>query len=100
LEITYSIDFQYKRRGDETPSPAGSVIRTSGEETPVMFIPLVGDYVEIGGNPEEDESLTSFRGIVISRFFRYDRQSEQEVFCHVNILVEESFQNFGNLVRD
>jgi hypothetical protein len=100
LEITYSIDFQYKRRGEETPTPAESVIQTSGEETPVMFIPSVGDYVEIGGNPEENEELSSFRGVVISRFFRYDRQSEYEVFCHVNILVEESFQNFGHLVQD
>ncbi|WP_128598898.1 hypothetical protein [Pantoea rodasii] len=100
MEITYSIDFQYKRRGEETPIPEGSVISTSGEETPVMFIPSVGDFVEIGGNPDEDNRLSSFRGVVVSRYFRYDRQSEHEVFCHVNIIVEESFQNFGNLVRD
>ena len=65
-----------------------------------MFIPSIGDFVEIGGNPEENDSLSSFRGIVISRLFRYVRQSENEVFCHVNLVVEESFQNFGNLVRE
>lgn len=65
-----------------------------------MFIPDVGDFVEIGGNPSMDGSLSSFRGVVISRFFRYDRQSDSEVFCHVNLIVEESFQNFGHLVQD
>ncbi|WP_205954653.1 hypothetical protein [Pantoea stewartii] len=100
MEITYSIDFQYKMRGSEKPVSAGNVIRSSGEETPVMFIPCVGDFVEIGGNPTDDSSLSSFRGVVISRFFRYDRQSESEVFCHVNLIVEETFQNFGYLVQE
>ncbi|WP_201253305.1 hypothetical protein [Pantoea sp. S62] len=100
MEITYSIDFQYKPRGSERPVASGNVIRSSGEETPVMFIPDVGDFVEIGGNPARDSNLSSFRGVVVSRFFRYDRQSDSEVFCHVNLIVEESFQNFGHLVQD
>jgi hypothetical protein len=100
LEITYSIDFQYKPRGSERPVASGNVIRSSGEETPVMFIPDVGDFVEIGGNPASDSNLSSFRGVVVSRFFRYDRQSDNEVFCHVNLIVEESFQNFGHLVQE
>lgn len=100
MEITYHIDFQYKPRGSETPVASGNVISSTGEETPIMFIPAVGDFVEIGGNPKKNEALSSFRGVVISRLFRYDRISESEVFCHVNIIVEESFQNFANLVRD
>ncbi|MBK5017215.1 hypothetical protein [Pantoea sp. S62] len=100
MEITYSIDFQYKPRGNEKPVPAGNVISSSGEETPVMFIPGVGDFVEIGGDPAKDGSLSSFRGVVVSRFFRYDRQSDSEVFCHVNVIVEESFQNFSHLVHE
>ena len=100
MQITYSIDFQYKKRGNENPTSQGNVLNSSGEETPVMFIPSIGDYVEIGGNPEKDESLSSFKGVVVSRFFRYDRQSQDEVFCHVNLVVEETFQNFGTLVQE
>lgn len=98
MKITYSIDYQYKQKNCVRPSASGNVIRSSGEETPVMFIPAVGDYVEIGGNPECDKSLTSFRGVVISRFYRYQRVSDDEVFCHINIIVEESLQDFGILV--
>lgn len=100
MEITYSIDYQYKEKGSEKPVASGNVIRSSGEETPVMFIPAVGDFVEIGGNPENDENLTSFRGIVISRFYRYLRVSESEVVCHINIVIEESLQDFDILVSE
>ncbi|MBK0094305.1 hypothetical protein IBT48_25680 [Erwinia sp. S59] len=65
-----------------------------------MFIPAVGDFVEIGGNPENDETLTSFHGIVVSRFYRYLRISDREVFCHINIVIEESVHDFGNLVSE
>ena len=65
-----------------------------------MFIPTVGDFVEIGGNPGCDESLTSFQGVVISRFYRYQRVSDDEVFCHINIVIEESLQDFGSLVNE
>ncbi|KHJ66403.1 hypothetical protein QU24_19555 [Pantoea rodasii] len=100
MEITYQVDYQYKSRSAEKPVSSGNVIRSSGEETPVMFIPDVGDFVEIDGNPENDDSLVSFRGEVISRFFRYRRISDTEVFCHINIVVEESFQDFDNLVNE
>lgn len=100
MQITYSIDYQYKEKGSHKPTASGNVIRSSGEETPVMFIPDVGDFVEIGGNPEKNENLTSFRGIVVSRFYRYQRISDSEVFCHINIVIEESVQDFSSLVSE
>ncbi|ORM80664.1 hypothetical protein HA42_13620 [Pantoea deleyi] len=100
MEITYSIDYQYKEKHNDRPTASGNVIRSSGEETPVMFIPDVGDFVEIAGNPENSEHLTSFRGIVVSRFYRYLRVSDSEVFCHINIVIEESVQDFSNLVNE
>lgn len=65
-----------------------------------MFIPAVGDFVEIAGNPGNDETLTSFHGAVVSRFYRYQRLSATEVFCHINIVIEESQQDFSSLVSE
>ncbi|MGE1564282.1 hypothetical protein [Pantoea septica] len=100
MEITYSVDYQYKIKGNDTPVSEGNVIQSSGEETPVMFIPVVGDYVEIQGNPAMTGEKPSFRGRVVSRLFRYQRLTESEVFCHVNIVVEESCHDFNKLVSE
>lgn len=73
LQITYHIDYQYKLPGDNRPIASGSLMRSSAGETPLMFLPAEGDFVEISGNPTQDETLTSFSGRVVSRLFRYER---------------------------
>ncbi|KHJ69256.1 hypothetical protein QU24_04865 [Pantoea rodasii] len=100
MQITYHVDYQYKLPGDDRPVASGSVMRSSAEETLVMFLPAEGDFVEINGNPTHDDTLKSFRGRVVSRLFRYERQSETEVFCHINIIVEECGQDFTRLVSE
>lgn len=100
MKITYQIDFQFKKKESDMPVAAGNVITTSGDETPMMLIPAVGDFVQIGGNPEENENVSIFQGVVLTRVFRYERQSGNDVYCHINIVVEESPQNFAFLIQE
>lgn len=100
MEITYDIDFQYKPRNCKKPDPDRSAMLISGGETSALLIPSVGDFIEIDGPPGGLEPLSSFSGIVVSRLFRYERQTDKSVFCHVNIVVEESSLDFGRLVQE
>ncbi len=99
MKITYHIDYQYKQNSFDRPLPEGDVINTSGEETPVMFLPSVGDYVEISGDPE-NKRVSSFSGVVTSRYFRYRRLTVEEVFCHINIVVEQTSHDPDTLLNE
>jgi hypothetical protein len=43
---------------------------------------------------------SSFSGKVRSRLFNYIRTSPDDVFCHVNIIVEDTNDDWGKLIKE
>ena len=63
-----------------------------------MVLPNVGDYVSIDNSARNGEHAT-FHGKVRSRLFTYIC-TPQEVHCAVNIVVEDTDDDWGMLVKE
>ncbi len=94
--MRYSIDYRQISEGQSyarADSRSADIIFNSDHG--LALIPSVGDVVNI--------PTTSVKpgvcGIVKSRIFNYLRASE-ELYCHINILVEEAEMNFSNLITE
>ncbi len=97
--MKYSIDYQYLPKGAQRPQDDGEVVGIEAtDEGGAVVLPNVGDYVEIY-NTGEDNQRSSFLGKVRSRIFRYTRASS-EVFCQVNIVVEETSDDWCKLIKE
>lgn len=90
--MKYSIDFQFMPKGSSRPSDDGIVVGiVATDQTGTVFLPNIGDHLNID-NGATHGNLVSFKGRVRSRLFNYARVGEHfddEVFCSVNIVVEE-----------
>lgn len=98
--MKYSIDYQYLAKGASRPSDDGEVvgIRTDDESGPVL-LPNVGDYVHIDNSMDKGQR-TAFSGKVRSKLFNYIRISNDEVMCGINIVVEETDDDWGKLIKE
>ncbi|MES2719236.1 MAG: hypothetical protein V4795_25970 [Pseudomonadota bacterium] len=97
--MKYGIDFQYFAKGAARPSDDGEVVGIEAtDETGTVVIPNVGDYVHID-NSADGGKRAGFSGKVRSRLFRYIRTPD-DVFCAVNIVVEETDDDWGKLVKE
>lgn len=99
--MKYTIDYQYMPSGSSRPIDDGEIVTIEALDTDghTVIIPNVGDYVYID-NSQDGGERSDFSGKVRSRLFRYIRTSETEVFCHINIVVEETADDFGELVKE
>jgi hypothetical protein len=94
--ITYSIDYQFMPKGSKRPQDEGEVVGIEGtSEKGQTILPNVGDYVFTENSTNE---FVKFKGKVRSRTFFYVR-SPDKVHCHVNIVVEETDDDWGALIK-
>ena len=97
--MKYFVDYQYLPKGAARPIDNGEVvpIEISAGRDPAI-LPNVGDYVHID-NTIFGEDRKSFSGKVRSRYFRYIC-SKEETNCTVNVVVEQTDEDFGKLVKE
>ncbi|MES1192602.1 MAG: hypothetical protein ABUS47_16190 [Steroidobacter sp.] len=98
--MKYFIDYQHMPKGAARPIDDGEIVGiVTDDTTSVVLIPNVGDYVYIDNSADGGER-SAFSGKVRSRYFRYIRISDEEVNCIINIVVEDTNDDFGKLVKE
>lgn len=99
MSMKYYIDYQYLPEGATRPLDDGEAIgiEATGEAGSVL-LPDVGDFVHIDNSADGGERV-SFSGKVKSRVFRYFR-SGAEIHCGINIVVEETDDDWGLLIKE
>ncbi len=98
--MNYHIDFQYLPKGAPRPIDNGEILPIEiTDEAGSGLIPSVGDYVQIDNSLTGCADRASFSGKVRSRLFLYFG-SEQENTCAVNIVVEDTDDDFGMLIKE
>jgi len=98
--MKYSFDYQYIRKGAARPSDDGNVVGMEAlDSSELILLPNVGDYVTIN-NQVDKGGRVSFSGKVRSKLFNYTRISTDEVYCGVNIVVEETDDDWGKLIKE
>lgn len=95
--MKYSIDYQQLHKGQIRPSDDGDIVSVSFDsEAGFALIPNVGDVVNI----PEMEGHAGVSGVVKSRLFNYLRSGDQ-LFCGINIVVEDSDDiDWGALIKE
>ena len=93
--MKYFIEAQYLPKGADRPVDAGVSLGIATDDKGFTVIPAVGDYVDVSNGLGETEGRMTFSGKVRSRLFRYLLDS-----CLVNIVVEETDDDFGQLVKE
>lgn len=80
----YLVQYQYRPQGKARPQDDGELVPI--EVNAETLLPNIGDHVHIGATVEGQASVS---GIVASRFFKYQAVPSGEVFCFVNIVIDE-----------
>lgn len=97
--MKYYVDYQYFPKGASRPIDNGEVVPLEiGAGGDPSLLPNVGDYVHID-NSMFKGTRVGFSGKVRSRFFRYIC-AEGLASCAVCIVVEETDDDFGALVKE
>jgi hypothetical protein len=97
--IKYTIDYQHMPKDSDRPHDDGEIITIEATDASgLVILPNVGDYVNIDNAADKGER-SSFAGKVRSRLFNYVRLSNDDVFCHVNIVVADTADDWGKLVK-
>lgn len=98
--MKYAIDYQYLPKHAERPIDDGDVVSISfdSQSQTSVILPNVGDYVEISNGAGD---RASFDGKVKSRLFRYIRMGHGgDVGCLINIVVQETDDDWGKLIKE
>jgi hypothetical protein len=100
MKTEYSVDYQYLPKGRTRPIDDGEIvgIKTAEDNAPLP-LPSVGDFVHID-NSADGGVRSGFSGRVRSRLFSYLRASDERVVCHINIVVEETDDDWGKLIKE
>jgi len=94
--VKYSIDYQQLHKGQKRPSDDGDIVGvTFDSESGFALIPNVGDVV----NVPEMGGRCGVYGVVKSRLFTYLRSGD-EIYCGINIVVEEVDIDHGALIKE
>ncbi|WP_072929457.1 hypothetical protein [Nissabacter archeti] len=96
MKTTYSYDYQYLPKGHKRPLDDGDVVGCKSDDNPLVVLPNVGDFVNI----DNRLTRTSFYGRVKSKLFYYVRISDDHVHCSINIVVEETDDDWGALIKE
>ncbi len=82
--MKYSIQYQYRPKGKTRPNDDGELVPiTVNDET---TLPNIGDHVHIGATVSGERGIF---GVVASRLFCYQKTDSGEVFCSMNIVLDE-----------
>jgi hypothetical protein len=100
LKVEYHIDYQHLPKGAKRPIDDGEIvgIRPDDDIGPLP-LPSVGDFVEIDNSADGGER-SSFHGRVRTRLFRYLRAREGNISCFVNIVVEDTDDDWSKLIKE
>jgi hypothetical protein len=97
--MKYYIDYQHMPAGAARPVDKGNVIPIeANDKNGLVILPDVGDYVSVQYSKGPD----GFSGKVRSRLFQYiaDGEDKIETSCLVNIVVEDTKDDWGKLVKE
>ena len=94
--MKYGIDYQYLPKGAARPLDDGEVVPIEIDNSGYALIPNVGDFVHIDASTIDGNS---FSGRVKSRLFSFIRTPPKD-FCSVNIVVEETDDDWGMLIKE
>ncbi len=85
--MQYNVQYQYRPKGQVRPNDDGELVPIKIDNTTHQtLLPNVGDYVHIGAT---EENLGTVLGKVASRLFTYQQIGSGDVFCVVNIVLDE-----------
>jgi hypothetical protein len=85
-QMKYSVNYQYRPKGKLRPVDNGQLVPIEiTEATKVVLLPNIGDHVLIGATV----ACEAVQGRVASRLFSYQEITDHEIFCHVNIVLDE-----------
>ncbi|QTT81998.1 hypothetical protein HUT29_12080 [Pseudomonas chlororaphis] len=94
--MKYSIDYQQLHKGALRPTDDGDIVGVEFDsESGFALIPNVGDVVnvpEMGGH-------SGVYGVVKSRLFTYTRVGA-DLYCGINIVVEDVDVDYGALIKE
>lgn len=97
--MQYEIDYQFLAKGASRPQDEGVIVGIKAtDKSGLVILPNVGDYVKIDNSMSKD-GRDSFEGKVRSRTFLYTQLST-DMFCRVNIIVEETEDDWGKLLKE
>ena len=94
--MKYGMDFQYLPKGAGRPLDDGEVVPIETDEDGFALIPNVGDFVQIDASTIDGNG---FSGRVKSRLFSYIRTPGND-YCAVNVVVEETDDDWGMLIKE
>jgi hypothetical protein len=99
--VKYWIEYQHMPDGAPRPVDQGEVVAIEvTDKGGFAAVPNVGDFVSIDNSGDRDEGRASFSGKVRSRLFRYIRTSNTDISCLINIVVAETDDEWGALVKE
>jgi len=95
--MNYTVNYQYHPKTSARPHDDGEVVPFNiKSKDELVLLPNLGDYVHVGATNDYD----GFYGEVSSRLFNYQETSTGEVYCNINIVVKETAQDFGLLIKE
>lgn len=98
--VKYLIEYQHMPAGSTRPLDDGEIVGIEASDSgDFAVLPNVGDYVSVDNSGDSEEERPSFSGKVRSRLFRYIR-TEHGLMCLVNIVVEDTKDDWGKLVKE
>ena len=94
--MKYAINYQYKSKRSR-PRNDGPIMWIEADDIDgdLVVLPNVGDFVSIPG----DDVGEGYAGKVRSRLFRHVRDTTDEMLCEVNIVVEETDDDWDLLIN-
>lgn len=93
--MKYFLNYQHQPKGAERPLDQGEPVKVEVDETEFALLPNVGDFVSIDNSLRDHTEAVNFSGRVKSRVFRYIVDS-----CLINIVIEETDDDWGQLVKE
>ena len=100
--MKYGVNYQYLPKGHIRPLDDGTLLDIPSEDETLTLLPNVGDFVSLDQSIPAATMLgmVSFHGRVKSRVFRYVLANEKEQWCQINIVVEQTDDDWGALVKE
>jgi len=98
--MAYGVNYQYfpKNNPHGRPLDNGSALWDHpATDAELVLLPNVGDYIQLDRSLIKGES---FSGKVRSKLFRYIVAPDGKQWCQINIVVEESDDDFGALIKE
>ena len=98
--MKYGVNYQYlpKNSANRRPIDDGAALHDHpATDAELVLLPNVGDYVQIDRSLVKGES---FEGKVRSKLFRYIVATDGAQWCQINIVVEESDDDVGMLIKE